>query len=48
MEKSTFIEILQELENQWADLNDALDDSALAGKQRSEQMVAYEGKESLY
>ena len=32
----------QNLEGQWKDLNDALDDSARAGKERSEQMVAYE------
>lgn len=32
----------QNLEGQWKELNDALDDSARAGKERSEQLVAYE------
>ncbi|XP_047739188.1 dystonin [Hyalella azteca] len=35
-------EQIKNLESQWKDLNDVLDDSARAGKERSEQMVAYE------
>ena len=38
---------MQSLEGQWKDLNDALDDSARAGKERSEQMVAYEAARDL-
>ena len=32
----------QNLEGQWKELNDTLDDRARSGKERSEQLIAYE------